>query len=188
LNFCSIACEVFGRDGKAADVVPMEELCRLLAVCTGPSFLVSARGKNGRQHQTDEASHKYRRSVLFEAIAVLGSVGKAIPSNCPSHILQVWLFSSCGPSFVDRFLAYLVFLRTAFFAADSRGHLYSAVVIQRLARRLLCNVLSCQVRIHTACSSSADSTSLSSKRAHTTLAGSHSRLGLSRLQPLQGKY
>jgi hypothetical protein len=60
----------------------IQQLCRLLSLCTSSPFLPLSTNNNNNSDQ-------YFLPVLFQAITLLRTIGKVIPPDCPKSILQV---------------------------------------------------------------------------------------------------
>jgi hypothetical protein len=79
-RFCARMCFELGRDGPS---IQIQEIVRLLSLCTNSPFLPSGPGQRPQQEE------RYLLLVLFEAIVLLKNIGKAIPPDCPHAIIQV---------------------------------------------------------------------------------------------------
>jgi hypothetical protein len=75
LSFCTQSCAL----GQGRHQI--QQLCRLLSLCTSSPFLPSPTNKNN--------SDQYLLPVMFQAITLLRTIGKVVPPDCPQTILQV---------------------------------------------------------------------------------------------------
>jgi hypothetical protein len=85
LRLCAKACDAFDADSGA---LPIGQVCRFLAIC--------ANNETTLTNATSSSSvvSKYQRMIVFEAVLLLQSVGKALPSSCPDRILKVGCYFS----------------------------------------------------------------------------------------------
>ena len=86
LRLCSTACDNLHNEDDVAGALSSDKMCRVLKALT-----------NDSEKSSHESSHvlKNQELIIFEAVRLLGSLGKAIPPSCKGSTLKVrWTFST----------------------------------------------------------------------------------------------